>query len=890
MSRTPGSPREFRFPWRTRREVESEVDAELAFHLARAAEELEERDGLSPADARAEAARRFGDLELTRRYCRDEDLRRERETRRMTVLDEFRQDAAFALRSLRAAPGFAAVALLTLALGIGANTAVFSVVRGVLLRPLPFPEADRVARLWHANPQGGEERSRVSEPDFRDWEAGSTRFASLAGYFYAPGGSGADLTGAGRPERLEGAFVTPRFFETLGTPAALGRTLRPDEASDPDDHFVVLSHGTWVQRFGGDPGILGRSLTLDGQPHTVVGVMPPDFTFPGERLDYWIPLSTIPADDIGRQRGSRFLDVIGRLAPGATLEQARDELSAVARRVAEREPEAEGWTEVTAVPVRESLVGEVRRPLLVLLGAVAFVLLITCVNLASLLLARGTARRRELAVRAALGAGRGRIVRQLLTESLVLALAGGVLGVGLAVLGVRALGALGAAGLPRAEAVRMDGGVLLYALALSTAAGLLFGLLPALRATSRELAGTLRGGGRGTVGAPGQRLRAALVVAEVALAVVLVAGAGLAARSFARLVGVDPGFQPRGVLAVKLSMRDDEDGQPRASYYNALLDRIAAVPGVRAVGAAKDFPLRGTGEEWAPIGIPPAAGGSAEREARLPVIHVSADYFRAMGVPLREGRAFTAADREDAPLVWIVNEAFRRRYFPGESVVGKTLLVGGTPFTVVGVVGDVRQRSLAEPAEPTAYMHYLQNQRSGLSLAIRTEGDPLRYAAAVREAVWQVDRDQTITSVETMEQVVGADVARPRLLAALLLLFGLMGLLLGALGIYGVLAFMVSQRRQEIGVRVALGAQPRSVLGMVVRQGMALAAAGVAAGLVGAFALTRGMTAILYEVRPNDPATFAGVVAVLLAAALVASWLPARRALRVDPVQALRAD
>lgn len=890
MPRTPGTRREFRLPWRTRRQVGDDVEAELAFHLARKAEELTAA-GLAPADAAREAARRFGDLDYTRRYCRDEDVRRERESRQMTSMHEIQQDLAYALRALRSAPGFALVALLTLALGIGANTAIFSVVRAVLLRPLPFPAAERVVRVWHANPAANEARSQLSEPDFIDWRAASKSFASLGGYWYAPGASGANLTGTGTPERLEGAYITPGFFETLGTSAALGRTIRPEEAVVGNDRFVVLSHGLWQRRFGGDPSVVGRALTFDGNPHTVLGIMPPDFTFPAERIDFWVPLSTIPADGIGRQRSSRFLDVVGRLAPGVTLEQAHAELAAVARRIAEREPEAKDWTDVATVPVREALVGEVRQPLLVLLGAVSFVLLITCVNIASLLLARATARQRELAVRSALGAGRGRILRQLVTESMVLALVGGALGVGLAYAGVRALGALGAADLPRASAIQIDTAVLLYALGVSTAAGLLFGLLPALRATSPNLQGALRAGSRGAVGAAGQRLRSALVIAEVAVAVVLVTGAGLAVKSFARLLDVEPGFQPRNVLAVKLSMLDRYDDERRPAYYNALLARIAAVPGVQVVGAAKDFPLRGTGEIVSPVVVPAGAGGTGDRELRLPLMHVSADYFRAMGIPLRAGRTFTGADREDTAPVWIVNEALARRYWPNESAVGKTLRVGETAFQIVGVVGDVRQRSLTEPAEPTVYIHYLQNSRSGLSLAVRTAGnDPLRHANAVRQAIWSVDRDQTITSVETMSAIVGGTVARPRLLATLLALFGAIGLLLGALGIYGVLAFAVSQRRQELGVRVALGASARSVLALVVGHGMTLAVAGVVAGLAGAFVLTRAMAAVLYEVRATDPATFATVVVVLLGAALLASWLPARRALRIDPVQALRYD
>jgi predicted permease len=889
MSDTPGPARQFRFSWLSKRQVASDVDAELAFHLARRVDELIER-GLSPEEARREAATRFGNLEFTRQYCRDEDVRRERETRKTTMLEELKQDLFYAVRSLRSAPGFALVALLTLALGIGANTAIFSVVRGVLLSPMPFPDGDRVLRVWHVNQAENDLKAQVSEPDFLEWKAETKRFASLAAYWHSAGASGANLTGNGTPERIQGAYITPGFFETLGANAAIGQTIRAEQAVAGNDRYVVLSDGLWRRRFGADRGIVGRALTIDGEPYTVLGVMPPAFTFPAERLDYWMPLSTMGPDQIGRQRGSRFLDVFGRLAAGATPAQAYEELAAITRRVSEREPDARGWNDVAMMPARDSLIGDVRRPLLVLLGAVAFVLLITCVNIAGLLLARATARQRELAVRSALGAGRGRILRQLLTESLVLALIGGALGVGLAYVGVSALGAFGGGDLPRAASVRIDGTVLAYAFAVSTLAGVLFGLLPAIRATSRNLQGVLRAGTRGSVGNAGQRLRGALVVAEVALAVILVVGAGLATRSFANLLEINPGFNPRNVLAVRLGIPYDRYGpQGAPGHYEALLARIATVPGVEAVGAAKDYPLRGTGEARGVI-IPGGAEGSSEQPVRLPVLHVSPDFFRALNIPLRAGRTFTMADRQGTPPVWIVNEAFARKYWPNENAVGKTLQMGPASIEVIGVVGDFRQKSLTEPAEPTAYLHYLQNMRAGLSFAIRTNGDPLRYANAVRDAIWSVDRDQTITSIETMESVVGGTMARPRLLAALLVLFGVMGLSLGALGIYGVLAYAVSQRRQEIGVRVALGATPRSVMTLVVGQGMTLATIGVVAGIAGALVLTRVMATVLYNLRATDPVTFAVVIVVLMGTALVASWLPARRALRIDPVQALRYD
>ena len=885
MSTGRGSRRVLRIPWLTRSQIADDVDDELASHLAQAAADLRDA-GMSAEDAHREAARRFGDLDTTRRYCRDQDIRRERESRQATMIGELRQDLIYSVRALRAAPGFALVALLTLALGIGANTAIFSVVRGVLLRPLPFPDAEQVMRVWHVNRTANVNRAQVSEPDFLDWRAATRRFSTLGAYWYAPGSSGANLTGGGTPERLEGAYITDGFFQTLRTPALVGRTIESAETVIGNNLVMVLSHDIWQRRFAGDPSILGRMLLLDGVGHRVVGVMPPDFTFPAEKLDFWIPVSTIPPDGIGRERSSNFLDLVGRLAPGATPAQAQEELAAVARRIARETPQRQDWDDVLVVPVREALFGEVQRPLLVLLGAVGFVLLITCVNIAGLLLARATARERELAVRSALGAGRGRIVRQLLTESLVLALIGGFVGTALAYAGVKMLGAIGASELPRASTIRIDGLVLAYALAVSTVAGLLFGLVPALRATSRDLQGVLRAGSRGISGAAGGRLRSMLVVAEVALAVVLVIGAGLAARSFLRLLDVDPGFDPRNVLAVNLNMQSENYVVDHA----ALLTAIRSVPGVRAAGAAKNLPLRGVGEARFPVIVPGSARDPRDREIRLPVMHVSTDYFKAMGIPLRAGREFTLADRAGAPVVYLVNEAFVRQYWPGENAIGKVLKLGGGTMEIIGVVGDVRQRSLTEPAEPMAYIHYLQNRRSGQGIAIRTEGDPLRYAGAIRQAIWSVNRDQTITSVETMSGIVGGSLARPRLIATLLLLFGVMGLALGALGIYGVLAYAVTQRRQEIGVRVALGASPGSVLGLIVRQGMTLAAIGVVAGIAGAMILTRVMESVLYEVRTTDPVTFTAVVVVLLATAFTASWLPARRALQIDPVEALRND
>ena len=886
MTHQPGSRPRFRLPWLTRAQIEADVDEELAFHLEMRARELVAR-GVPDAMAHDEARRQFGDLDFTRHYCRDEDRSRERERRRMTRFDELRQDLSYAVRALRAARGFAVVTLLTLAVGIGANTAIFSVVRGVLLQPLPFANADQLDRIRSKSTTADEAASPLSEPDFLDVRAASRSYVSMAGYFYMEGNSGKDLTGAGTPEYLQSAMVTDRFFETLGTPAWLGRWISQEE-SDGKVPVVVLSHGLWQRRFGADRGIVGRAITLGGVPHTVVGVMPPQFTYPADRMDVWIPLSTVPPDDIGRARFARFLAVIGRRAPAVSPEQAKDELAAIARRLAAQYPENADWKSFEVQSLRESLLGEVQRPLLVLLGAVAFLLLMTCANVAGLLLARASTRERELAVRAALGAGRGRIVRQLLTESLVLALAGGVLGVLLALAGVKVLVQLAAAELPRLDEVRVDGTVLLFSLVASLLAGLIFGLTPALRAARTDLREGLHAGGRGNTSAAGQRLRAALVVVQVAVALVLAIGAGLATTSVSRLLDVDPGFRPANILTVTFSL--DGDRYPdRGAQYLSVLERIRAVPGVVSVGAAKDLPLRGAGEN---AGVK-VVGGSvpADQEQRPALNMVSPDYFRTLGVPLKAGRDFTPADRSGAPLVFIVNEALARKYWPGQDAIGKLLDIGnGTQVPVVGVVGDVRQRSLAEPPEPTIYTSNMQIGRSRTSTAIRTSGEPLRMANSVIDAIRSTDRELTIRSVASMDDVVRSTVARPRLIASLLVLFGLMGLALGALGLHGVLAYAVSQRRQEIGVRVALGATPAKVLRMVVTQGLALAAIGVTIGVVAALLVTRYMSGLLFGVGATDPVTFVAVAGTLLLVALAATLVPARRAVRIPPMIAMRAE
>jgi predicted permease len=886
-------------PWRRylrfwKDDLRADLDDELRFHLESRVQEYVAA-GMDPQAARDEAMRRFGDLERVRERCRAIDELREQEMRRADMRDALRQDLRYAARSLRRSPGFALVAALTLALGIGATTAIFSAVNGVLLRPLPYKNPERLVRVWLARPADNETRLEVSPVDVDDWEPRQKVFQAMAGYWFIPDASGVDMTGVGTPERLSAAWVMPGFFPALGVGSALGRLPRRAEmVRGGNDLVVVLSDGFWRRRFGSDPAVVGRALTLGGKPHVVLGVMPPSFSYPQEGVDVWIPESTIPDDASPRMRFNRWMQAVARMKPGVTLEQARADMAAVTRQLAEEYPETNKYTAATVEPLHHAIVGEVRPALLVLLAAVAFVLLIACANVANLLLAKASTREREFAIRTALGASRWRVVRQLLTESLLLALAGGAAGVALAAWGARALVALSAGQLPRADEVGLDGRVLAFALGVTVLTGLLFGLVPALRMSSPHLQPMLKEGGRGTVGAGGKRVRSALVVAEVALAVVLVVGAGLMTKSLGRLLSVDPGFRPERVVSVNLTIPPEryETDDKMIAYYRAVIDAVRAVPGVQSAGAVKDLPLRGTGEYIA-FDIPgrPSTDADRPRAARL---HVSADYFKTMGIPLKAGRMFTEQDRRGAPYVLMVNEAFQRRFWPGESAVGKALQ-WGTQVPIIGVVGDVRQLSLAEPAEPVMYVHTLQNMRVRMNVVARVtgggpQGSTARIGNAIRQAIWALDRDQTITSVTTLDDVVSEAVARPRLLAVLLGLFGATGLALGAIGLYGVLAYHVSQRRQELGVRMALGAQPRDVLRLVVGEGMALTAIGIATGLAAALVLTRYMRAVLFGVAGTDPATFAGVAAVLAVVALLACLVPARRATRVDPVRALRSE
>jgi predicted permease len=808
-------------------------------------------------------------------------------------LDGVSQDIRYALRTLGKNPAFTIVAILTLALGIGANAAIFSVVNGVLLKPLPFPHPEQLLRVWQDESSNGTMiPGPVSAMNLDDWRARRRVLADIAGYHYREGQSGTDLTGIGEPQRLDATFVSPGFWTTLGVKPQLGRVPRDDEmVRGSNDRLVVLSYAFWRRQFGGTSSVIGQRLTLGGGSYEVVGVMPASFQFPAPRVDVFIPFSTIPDNAIPRIRPVRVFDAVARMKPGVTVAQANTEMNAITRGLAEQYPDNRNLGGASVASLHDSIVGKVRVGLLVLLGAVGFVLLIAAVNLASLLLARAAAREREFAIRVALGAERSRVIRQLFTESLVLATLGGALGLIMAQIGERVLVQLAAGQLPRAEAVGLDYRVLGFTAAISLLTGIAFGLVPAVRASSPELQQSLREVTRGSTGGSGG-LRNTLVVAEVALAMILVVGAGLMTRSFVKLLQVDLGFTPSHRIAINYSISTARHptGPEMRQTYQAMLEKVRTVPGVIAAGAIRDLPFHGDGEQlgFVPPGFTPGPNGQLPSAT---LMFTSDGFFNAMGIPILAGRDLSPQDRQGAPIALVINQALAKKYFPGSNPIGQTITFGDTNhFAIVGVVGDVRQGSVDETPVPRIYASVYQIFRVKTNLVVRTEGNPQSMIKRVEDAIRSVDPQQTITSAFTLDDAVGDAVARPRLLTVLLGLFGAMGLVLGALGIYGVLAYLVSQRTREIGVRLALGARPRNLLNMVVGRGLRLAGLGVAIGLAASFVLTRLMQGVLYGVTPTDPLTFTGVALALLAVAAFASWLPARRATKVDPLVALRAE
>ena len=789
-------------------------------------------------------------------------------------------------------PGFTAVAVLTLALGIGANTAIFSVVNAILLRPLPYPNADRLVLVWENNLKQGWNRVGVSGPTYLDWKEQSQSFDDMA--VMQPGTG--TLTGLGEPEQFAGMRVSANLLELLGAKAILGRTFRAGEGRIGHNNVAVLTHGFWQRRFGSDADIVGKKAIIDGMPYTVIGVLSPSFWLP-------VPCEAMAAwdnDDLRRQsRSSHELGLVARLKRGVTLEQANAEMRTVARRVWQGYPAMQDWS-ASVVPMHENLVEYLRPALLVLLGAVGFVLLIGCTNIANLLLARAAARQKETAIRTALGAARARLLRQFLTESVVLSLIGGALGILVAYWGIAVLRAVIPHSIPVPEAsaevlvskIGMDARVLLFTLLISLASGLVFGLAPALQASRVSVSATLKEGGRSASASHGHaRLRGLLVVSEVALALVLLIGAGLMIRSFWRLQGVNPGFNPDHVLTLEIELpTDSKYRQPReqAAVFRQFLEHVQRVPGVRYAALTHVVPLAQADDRLTYLieGRPqPGSGQGWPADVR----RISPDYFRTLGIPLKKGRQFTDRDKEDAPPVLVIDESLARRGWPGnEDPIGRRLLIRSRAFEIVGIVGEVKHSGLNKTAKPTIYFPYLQSPAFRMNLVVRSLGAPETLVRAMKSAIWEVDKDQPVYNVRTIEEILASSQSAPRLTLTLLLAFALVAVLLASLGIYGVMSYTVSRRSHEMGIRMALGAQPSGVLKLVVGQAMVLVLIGLAAGLAAALLLTRALSTLLYGVSATDPLTFVAVSLALAGVALAASYLPARRATKVQPIAALR--
>jgi len=861
------------------RELAAELESHLAMHI-----DDNLRSGMTAAEARRQALLKLGGMtQVTQRY---------RERRGLPLLENLVRDLRFAARMLYRNPGFTAVAVLTLALGIGVNTAIFSVVNAVILRPLPFPEPSRLVMVWATNLEAGRTEDVASYPDFADWRARSRSFERLAAFT----NRGMTIASREQTELVRAVQATPGFFETLGVAPALGRTFRPDEGEPGAARVALLSDSAWKRFFGGRAEILGQTIRANEEVYTIVGVMAPDFRVsfsPGLPEQIYVPLVRDPS------RGHGFLRVLGRLRPEVRRPAAQAEMDVITAGLARQYKQKVG---ARVVPLAEALVGKVQTGLVILLGVVTLVLLIACTNVASLLLARSASRQKELALRAALGASRRRLLQQLITESMLLSVAGGALGLLLASGTAHLLARLLAQNfeIPRIESTSMDGWVLGFTLVLSLATGLLCGAVFAPVTAAASLDQSLRESGRtATGGVRGRRLRGALVVIEIALALVLLAGAGVLLRHLWVLRATPPGFAPENVLTASLSLPENRfaEAAVRWSFFEELQTRAATLPGASSAALVSSLPL---GNGWDSlqfhiVGRPdPAPDGGFSANFNI----VSPGYFRTMGIPVRAGRELTPQDVAGAPGVIVVNETAAHRFWPGESAIGQRIVLpdagadGDAVLTVVGVTGDVRQMGLGSEPRPEIFLNYLQPAPPWpwLTLVVRTGADPAALAGAVKRLARSIDRDVPLSEVRTLEQVLAASVAEPRVYTLLVGLFAALALTLAAVGLYGVVSYTVTQRTPEMGVRLALGADRAGVVRLVLRQGLGLALAGAAIGLPASLAVTRLLAHWMPGTRPGAPLTFAAVVALLIAVALAATWVPARRASRVDPTVALRWD
>ncbi|MFL6333547.1 MAG: ADOP family duplicated permease [Pyrinomonadaceae bacterium] len=866
-----------------REQVDRDLDEELEAYLGLLAE-AKVAAGLKPAEARRAALLELGGV--------DQVKERVREVRVGHFLGTVWQDMRYGVRTLVKSPAFTVVAVLSLALGIGANTAIFSVVNGILLRSLPYPEPERIVAVWHTPPREsfpGADRFSVSPGNYLDWKEQSHAFEQMAVYNY----TGLSLSAGAEPVPVTGAAVSSDFFSVLRVQVDKGRAFSKEEEQPGRDQVVILSQGLWRRAFGANPNIIGQTVTLNSRSFSVVGVMPAGFEFPTE-AELWVPLAWN-----AEERQTRAIHdylVIARLKPDASLAQAQAEMSTISSRLEQQYPEAnKGWGAVV-IPLKEEMVGDVRPALLVLFSAVGFVLLIACANVANLMLARGANRRKEIALRIALGATRGRIVRQLLCESVLLAVSGGLLGLLLAGWGGPLLVRLSAGSLPSSGEVGVDSWALAFTLLVSLAAGVLAGVAPALQFSKNEISETLKeGSGRGGGGSVKQRTRKALVVCEVALSLILLVGAGLMIRSFWKLQNVDPGFDTSNTLTMSVGLSPTRYAEPQQqlAFHDRVLEQMAALPGVVAVGATTTIPLTGGGSRQ-PFTVEGRPAPPVSEQPLAQTRYVSPDYFHAMGIPLKQGRAFEDRDREGAPQVVIISEAMARRFWPGQNPLGQRLTASfhqqQGPREVVGVVGDVKANGLDDDAAATMYLPFRQAPRPWITFVARTANDPKGYVQPLSKAVYAVDKEQALSRVRTMEQVLTESLSGRRFNMTLLMTFAGLALLLAAVGVYGVMNYSVMLRRRELGIRIALGARGLDVLRLVLGQGLALTLIGAGVGMVGAYALTRLMAGLLYGVTATDFLTYGSVSGVIILVGLLASFLPARRATKVDPMIALRSE